>query len=78
VKKTMRILQRVPELPGCMGDGKTYEDAIKNTLTVIREWIETASELSGTVHLRLIYSEYFSGSELARMLKRRNPTCIMT
>lgn len=34
----------VPELPGCMGDGETPEDAIKNTQEVIRIWIECARE----------------------------------
>lgn len=38
-------IAEVPELPSCMGDGKTYEEAIKNTLTVVNEWIETATEL---------------------------------
>lgn len=52
-------IAEVPELPGCMGDGRTYEDAIQNTLTVIREWIETASELGREVPIpkgRLIYA----------------------
>ena len=35
----------VPELPGCMADGETYEEAVTNTKRVIEEWIETASEL---------------------------------
>ena len=34
----------VPELPGCMEDGKTPEEAVKNTEIVISEWIETALE----------------------------------
>ena len=32
----------VPELPGCLADGKTYKEAIQNVLVVIEEWIETA------------------------------------
>ncbi|TVR32622.1 MAG: type II toxin-antitoxin system HicB family antitoxin [Spirochaetaceae bacterium] len=32
----------MPELPGCMADGETYEDAVTNAKCVIVEWIETA------------------------------------
>jgi predicted RNase H-like HicB family nuclease len=35
----------MPELPGCMGNGSTYEEALKNIEIVSREWIETAQEL---------------------------------
>lgn len=34
----------VPDLPGCMSDGKTPEEAIKNTQIIIKEWIESALE----------------------------------
>ena len=36
-------IAEVPELPGCMADGATYEEAIKNIQVIISEWIETAS-----------------------------------
>lgn len=36
----------VPELPGCMADGATYEEAIKNVQVIIAEWIETARQLN--------------------------------
>ena len=35
----------VPELPGCMADGKTYEDVIKNVQIIISEWIDTTKSL---------------------------------
>jgi len=38
-------IAEVPELPGCMADGKTYQDALSNVEIVIQEWIETAKEL---------------------------------
>jgi predicted RNase H-like HicB family nuclease len=40
-----RYVVEVPELPGCMADGLTYEEAIKNAEDVISEWIETARSL---------------------------------
>ena len=35
----------VPELPGCMADGKTYKEAINNAQKVVGEWLEKAKEL---------------------------------
>lgn len=39
----------VPELPGCMADGETYEQAVTNVRQVIEAWIETAKELGRPV-----------------------------
>jgi predicted RNase H-like HicB family nuclease len=39
------FIAEVPELPGCMADGETYEQAVKNVRQVIAEWIETAQGL---------------------------------
>ena len=49
----------VPELPGCMADGKTYEEAIENAQVVISEWIETARSLGREIPVpkgRLVYA----------------------
>ena len=35
-------IAEVPELPGCMADGATYEETVKNVQVIIAEWIETA------------------------------------
>lgn len=43
------FIAEVPELWGCMADGKTYQVALKNAEIVIREWIETAKELGRTI-----------------------------
>lgn len=39
------FIAEVPELPGCMADGKTYREALSNAEIVIDEWIDTAKEL---------------------------------
>ena len=43
------FIARVPELPGCMADGETYEEAVTAVQIVIAEWIETARELGREV-----------------------------
>lgn len=32
----------VPDLPGCMADGRTPNEAFENVKNVITEWIDTA------------------------------------
>jgi predicted RNase H-like HicB family nuclease len=44
-KEDQAFLVEVPELPGCMADGSTYEEAVANAQIVIAGWIETAESL---------------------------------
>lgn len=39
------FIVEVPELPGCMADGATYEEAVVNAQSVVQEWIDTAKSL---------------------------------
>jgi predicted RNase H-like HicB family nuclease len=44
-KDDQAFIAEVPELPGCVADGATYQEALANVETVIQEWIETAKDL---------------------------------
>ncbi|HYE49487.1 MAG TPA: type II toxin-antitoxin system HicB family antitoxin [Azospirillaceae bacterium] len=37
-------LAEVPDLPGCMSDGETPEEAVRNVQDAIASWIEAAGE----------------------------------
>jgi predicted RNase H-like HicB family nuclease len=43
------FLATVPDLPGCMSDGETPEEAIANVRDAIAVWIEAASDLGHAV-----------------------------
>jgi predicted RNase H-like HicB family nuclease len=43
------IIAEVPELPGCVAEGATYQEALANVETIITEWIETAKELGRAI-----------------------------
>ena len=43
------FIVEVPGLPGCMADGRTRQEAVRNAETIIEEWIETAQELGRSI-----------------------------
>ena len=52
-------IAEVPELPGCMADGATYEEALRNVQVIISEWIETARASGREIPVpkgRLVYT----------------------
>ncbi len=53
------FIAEVPELPGCMADGPTYQDALASAEMVIQEWLDTAREMGRPIPKpkgRLIYA----------------------
>ncbi len=49
----------VPELPGCIADGETYQIAVANAEIIIQEWIDTAQRLGRPIPQpkgRLLYA----------------------
>ena len=43
------FVAEMPEMPGCMADGKTQEEAIANLRIIASEWIETAQALGRNI-----------------------------
>jgi predicted RNase H-like HicB family nuclease len=39
------FIAEVPELPGCMADGKTKAQALSAVERIAKEWVETAKSL---------------------------------
>ena len=43
------FIAEVPELAGCMADGKSYGEALQNAQIIIEEWVETAKALGRNI-----------------------------
>ncbi len=43
------FVAEVPELPGCMADGNSYQEALSNAEQIIQEWIDTAAQLGRSI-----------------------------
>ena len=39
------FIAEVPDLPGCVADGQTYEETLAETEIIMDEWVETAELL---------------------------------
>ncbi|MBI4718326.1 MAG: type II toxin-antitoxin system HicB family antitoxin [Planctomycetes bacterium] len=53
------FIAEIPELPGCMADGKTYQAALRAVERVAKQWIAVAKELGRDVPRakgRLLYA----------------------
>ena len=48
-KEDEAFIAEVPELAGCMADGKSYGEALQNAQIIIEEWVETAKALGRNI-----------------------------
>ncbi len=48
-KEDEAFIAEVPELPGCMADGESYQQALANAEIIIAEWLKTATELGRAI-----------------------------
>jgi predicted RNase H-like HicB family nuclease len=44
-KEDDAYIAEVPELAGCLADGKSYAEALQNVGSIIAEWLETAKSI---------------------------------
>ena len=53
-----RYLATGPDLPECMADGQTPQEAVANAEVIIDEWIETAKMLGREIPEPSTYKEF--------------------
>lgn len=70
------FLATVPQLPGCMSDGETQNEALENIKDAIICWIETAKELGREIPIPDQYrsEDQFSGKLSLRIPKSLHKT----
>ncbi|OPY86287.1 MAG: hypothetical protein A4E72_01707 [Syntrophus sp. PtaU1.Bin208] len=48
-EKDQSCIAEAPELPGCMADGQTYQEALSNVEGIIADWVEMAMALGRSI-----------------------------
>ena len=43
------FVAEVPELPGCMADGNSYNEVLENIQIVMQEWIDMAKSINRSI-----------------------------
>jgi len=61
-------LSQVKELPGCIADGATPEEALQNIIIVMQEWLETANEEGRPIPAPLTLERLENNAAVARSL----------
>ena len=59
-QEDQKFIAEVPELHGCMADGKNQMEALKNVNIIIDEWIETAIQTKRNIPIpkgRLLFAQ---------------------
>lgn len=67
------FIAEVPELPGCMVDGPTYQSALANAETIIQEWLATARELGRSIPKPREQTRSFENSPTSTLPADHNP-----
>ena len=71
------FIAEIPELPGCMADGKTMPEALQNVQIVAQEWIETARELGREIPVPKGRLQYAESSEIAQSAPSTAAECFL-
>jgi antitoxin HicB len=61
------VLAEILELPGCVADGETAEEALQNLDDAVAEWIATATELGRPIPEPPEVKESYSGKWVQRV-----------
>ena len=69
-------LVSVPDLPGCMSDGATPDEAVDNVKKVIAEWIDTARELGRAITEPTFHQSFTCYPQIKEIKKARKPVFI--
>jgi antitoxin HicB len=61
------FLAEIPDLPGCIADGETVQEALTNVENAVAEWIAAAEKLGRSIPDPPARAEKFSGKWVQRV-----------